>query len=206
LTSGIYSTTVGFISGLLAFFTITVLSFYMLLEKNSIKMFVFNFISEEKQSQAANILDKISDKMSQWLGGHLLLMLTIGIFDGIALMIMGMPYVLILAIWGGSMELIPYLGPWLGALPAVLIALTFSPWLALIVAITYFVIQQVESNFLAPKILGQAVGLSPVIVILSLLTGAKLMGLIGVIIAVPIAAIISVLIANWPEIKNLAKN
>lgn len=206
LTSGIYSTTLGFISGLLAFFTIMVLSFYMLLEKESIKTLAFNFISDEKHSRAANILDKISEKMSQWLGGHLLLMLTIGIFDGIALAFMGVPYVLILAIWGGLMELIPYLGPWLGAIPAILIALTFSPWLALIVAITYFIIQQLESNFLAPKILGQAVGLSPVIVILSLLTGAKLMGLIGVIIAVPIAAIISVLIANWPEIKNLSRS
>lgn len=206
LTTGIYSTTIGFISGLVAFVTIMILAFYMLVGGESIKTYANMFISDEKREQAASILKKISEKMSQWLGGHLFLMLVIGICDGVVLTILGVPYALILAIWGGLAEIIPYLGPWLGAIPAVLIAFTISPLAALIVAISYFAIQQLESNFLAPKIIGKAVGLSPVIVILALLAGAKLMGLIGVLVAVPVAAIISVLIANWTEIKTLFKN
>lgn len=206
LTTGIYTTTIGFVSGLVAFLTIIILTFYMLAGKESISSYANNFISEEKRERAGVVLKEISEKMSQWLGGHLFLMLVIGICDGIALTILGIPYALILAIWGGLVEIVPYLGPWLGVIPAVLIAFTVSPLAALLVAVVYLLIQQLESNFLAPKILGNAVGLSPVIVILSLLAGAKLMGLIGVIIAVPVAAIISVLIANWPEIKKLAKN
>jgi len=206
LTTNIYTTTIGFISGVVAFLTVIVLAFYMLVGKESIDTYANNFISHEKREQASKILNKISGKMSQWLGGHLFLMLVIGLFDGIALISLGIPYALILAIWGGLCEIIPYLGPWLGAIPAVLIAFTISPLAALLVAIAYIVIQQLESNFLAPKIIGKAVGLSPVIVILSLLAGAKLMGLIGVLVAVPVAAIISVIIFEWPEIQKIYKN
>jgi predicted PurR-regulated permease PerM len=205
LTSGIFATTLGFISGIVAFVTILILTFYMLVGKESIGTYVSNFIAEEKRDRVAAISGKISGKMSQWLGGHLFLMLVVGCLDGVALFALGVPYALVLAIWGGLTEMIPYLGPWLGAIPAVLIAFTVSPLAALLVLIAYIIIQQLEATFLAPKIIGKAVGLSPVIVIISLLAGAKLMGLVGVIVAVPVAAIISVLMAEWPEIKNLAK-
>jgi len=206
LTSGIYSTTMGVISGVLAFFTVIILSFYMLLEQKEIGKYTLSFFAEGKREQISLIIGKISVKMGQWLGGHALLMLVIGICDGVALTIMGVPYALVLAVWGGLMEFIPYLGPWLGAIPAIAIALTISPLTALFVTIAFILIQQLEGNFLAPKIIGKAVGLSPVIVILSLLTGAKLMGVLGVLISVPIAAIISVLIQEWPEINKLRHN
>lgn len=206
LTTNIYTTTIGFISGIVAFLTVIILAFYMLVGKESIDTYANNFISDEKRERASKILNKISTKMSQWLGGHLFLMLIVGLLDGIALLSLGIPYALILAIWGALCEIIPYLGPWLGAIPAVLIAFTVSPLVALLVAIAYIAIQLLESNFLAPKIIGKAVGLSPVIVILSLLAGAKLMGLIGVLVAVPVAAIISVIIFEWPEIQKIYKN
>lgn len=206
LTSGIYSTTVGFISGVVAFVTIMILAFYMLVGGESIKSYANSFLSDQKREQAAGILKNISEKMSQWLGGHLFLMLIVGILDGIVLSVLGIPYALILAIWGGLAEIIPYLGPWISAIPAVLIAFTVSPLAALIVAIAYIAIQQLEASLLAPKIIGKAVGLSPVIVILALLAGAKLMGLVGILVAVPVAAIISVLINHWAEIKILFKN
>lgn len=205
LTTGIYSTTVGLITGVIGLLTITILSFYLLIEHETINANVYNLISPEKREKVASLVKKISTKMSQWLGGNLLLMLIIGLVDGIALWILGVPYALILGIWGGLTEIIPYMGPWLGAIPAVIIAFTVSPLTALFVLIAYIVIQQLESTFLAPKIIGKAVGLSPVIIILSLLAGAKLMGILGVIIAVPIAAVISVLINNWDEVKVLNK-
>ena len=205
LTSGIYSKTMGFISGIIAFVTVIVLSFYMLVGKDSTNSLFYNLFPESKRDKIAAITQKISDKMGQWLGGHLFLMLVIGLCDSLALTILGIPYALILAIWGGLTEIIPYLGPWLGAIPAVLIALTVSPLAALFVAIAFLIIQQLESHFLAPKIIGEAVGLSPVIIILALLIGAKLMGLIGVLISVPIAAAISVLVTEWPEIRELVK-
>lgn len=209
LTSGIYSTTIGFISGLVGILTILVLSFYMLLEQESLKSFLHQTVPAEHKDKIFQIAKKIGSKMGSWLRGQMLLMLIIGVLDGIALLIIGLisqnpiPYVLTLAVWGGLTEVIPYVGPWLGILPAFVIALTISPWHALGVLIAYLIIQQMEAQFLAPKIMGKAVGLSPVIIILSLIAGAKMMGILGVVIAVPIAAAISVIIQDWPEIKKI---
>jgi len=205
VTTGIFSTTIGFISGIFTFITIIILSFYMLLEKKE-DNFIYNLFEESKRERIKTIVGKIGEKLGQWVRGQLFLMLTIGVLYGIALSILGVPFALILAVWGGLTEVIPYLGPWLGLIPAVLVAFTVSPWTALIVVIVYLVIQQLESTLLVPKIVGKAVGLSPVIVILSMLIGAKLMGIIGVVVAVPIAATISVILQNWQEIKSIGRS
>lgn len=206
LTSGLYSTTLGFISSLVAFFTILVLSFYMLIEKNTLVSYFSNLFPEERRESLAQIFRKFNTKMGQWLGGHLLLMVVVGLLDAIALVALGIPYALILAIWGGLMELIPYLGPWLALIPAAIIGFTISPLAAVLIVAAYLIIQQIEAQFLAPKILGKAVGLSPVIIILALLAGAKLMGILGMVIAVPVAATIAVLIQEWPEIRKLREH
>lgn len=203
LTSGLYATTVSFVTGLMAFFTILILSFYMLLEQKSIEAFLLNLMPENRKQKMIEILQKIADKMGKWLRGQALLMLAIGLLDGIGLVALGVPYPLVLAVWGGITEVIPYIGPWLGLIPAFLVALTVSPLKALLILIVYVVIQQLEAQFLAPKIMGRAVGLSPVIIILSLLVGAKLMGILGVIIAVPVAAAIAVVIQEWPHLRQM---
>ncbi len=203
ISSGLYSTTVGFITGLLGFLTILVLSFYMLLEQNAIKNFLNQSIPSEKKEKIIPILKKISEKMGSWLRSQFVLMFIIGALDFIALIALGIPYALTLALWGGLIEVVPYIGPWLGLIPAVAISFSLSPLKGILVLIAFVIIQQIESNFLAPKIMGKAVGLSPVIIILALLVGAELMGLLGIIIAVPVAAALSVLIQEWPEIRKL---
>lgn len=206
VTTNVYSTTIGFVSGLVAFFTILVLSFYMLLEQESLKSFLHQTVPIEHKEKFFDIARKIGGKMGAWLRGQLALMFIIGVLDGIALGVLGIPYALTLAVFGGLTEVIPYIGPWLGLIPAFFVALTISPLTALIVLIAYIVIQQIEAQFLAPKIMGKAVGLSPVIIILALLIGAKLMGILGVLIAVPVAAAIAVLIGEAPEIKKMLRS
>lgn len=202
LTSGIFTTTIGLFSGIFAFITILILAFYMLIEKSGTN-YLYNLFEESKREKIKDIISKIQEKMGQWLCGQFILMLTVGIFYGIVLSVLGVPYALVLALWGALTEIIPYLGPWLGLIPAVLIAFTVSPWAALFVVIAYFVIQQLESMILVPKIMGKAVGLSPVVVIIAMLAGAKLMGILGVVIAVPVAAVLSVIIQEWSEIRKL---
>lgn len=202
-TSGVFSTTVGFLSGVVAVFTVLVLSFYMLLERDAIKRLVNNFAPMEHQERIFDLIRKITDKMGKWLRGQFLLMLIIGIADFIALAALGVPYAAILAILGGLFEVIPYIGPWLGLLPAFAIAFTISPVKALFVLIAYVLIQQLEAQFLAPKIMGKVVGLSPVIIILALLCGAEIMGILGVVVAVPVAAAVSVIIQEWSEIRKI---
>lgn len=203
LTTGIYTTTLGFISGLVAVVTILVLSFYLLLEQDGIRKFVHDLVPSDQETRIFDVIHKIGLKMGHWLQGQGIVMLVVGVADGIALSILGVPYILILAIWGGLTEAIPYIGPWLGLIPAVVIAFTVSPLKALFVLITYILIQQLEGHFLVPKIMGKAVGLSPVIIIIAILVGAKLAGLLGVIIAVPAAGALSVIIQNWREIKQI---
>lgn len=203
ITSGVFSTTVGFLSGLVAVFTVLVLSFYMLLEKDAIKKLLNDFVPLEHKERIFEVLRKIAEKMGKWLRGQALLMLIIGVADFIALSILGVPYAAILAILGGLFEVIPCIGPFLGLLPAFIIAFTISPVKALFVLIAYILIQQLEAQFLAPKIMGKAVGLSPVIIILALLCGAELMGVLGVIVAVPAAAAIAVIIQEWSEIRKI---
>ena len=201
--SSLYSTTIGFISAVVAIGTIIVLTFYMLIEQDAIKNFISQVVAFEHKERLATILKKIAEKMGGWLRGQFILMLAVGILDGIALLILGIPYALVLAVWGGLTEVIPYIGPWLGLIPALIIAFTVSPLKALLILIIYVLIQQLESQFLVPKIMGRVLGLSPVIIILAILVGAKLMGMLGVVIAVPVAAAISVLIQEWPEIKKI---
>lgn len=203
ISTSIYSTTLGFFSAIVAIFTIIVLTFYMLIEQDAIKNFLNQVVAFEHKDRLATVLKKIAEKMGGWVRGQIILMLAVGILDGIALLILGIPYALVLAVWGGLTEVVPYIGPWLGLIPALIIAFTVSPLKALLILIIYILIQQLESQFLVPKIMGKVLGLSPVIIILAILVGAKLMGILGVVIAVPVAAAISVLIQEWPEIKKI---
>lgn len=206
LSSGIFSTTVGFISGIIGVFTVLVLSFYMLLEKDAIRTFLHQVIPLEHKEKMFELVKKIGLKMGSWSRGQILLMVMIGVLDGIGLIVLGVPYALTLAVWGGLTEVIPIVGPWLGLIPAALIAFTISPLTGLLVIIVYVGIQQLEAQVLAPKVMGKAVGLSPVIIILAILIGAKLQGILGVIIAVPVAAAISVVLQEWPELKKFKTN
>lgn len=203
VTAGIYTTTLGFISGLVAVITILVLSFYLLLEKTSIQKLIHDLAPADQETNILSIIRKIGLKMGNWLRGQGILMLVIGLADGIVLFVLGVPYALILAIWGGLTESIPYIGPWLGLIPAIIIAYTVSPLTAFFVLIAYILVQQLEAQFLVPKIMGKAVGLSPVIIIIAILIGAKLAGILGVIIAVPAAGAVSVIIQDWREIKQI---
>jgi len=133
LGSGVYSTTVGFISGIVALLTILVLAFYMLLEQESLKKFLHEIIPLAQKEKIFDVMRKIGVKMGRWVRGQAFLMLVIGILDGIALGALGIPYALVLAVWGALTEVIPYIGPWLGLVPAFLVALTLSPLKALLV-------------------------------------------------------------------------
>ena len=125
--------------------------------------------------------------------GQLLLMLAIGLATFLGLILLGIPYALPLAILAGLLEIIPTLGPILAAVPAVIIALTISPGMAIVVVGLYIVIQMLENNILVPKIMQRAVGLNPVIVIIGVVIGANLLGVAGALLSIPFIALLAVL-------------
>jgi predicted PurR-regulated permease PerM len=183
----------GFLGAIFAFVSVLLLTFYFLVEsENILKVFVRLFAREHRE-QAADVSAKAAVKISAWLGGQLLLGLIIGGMTAIGFALMGVPYFFVLAVIAAIGELIPMVGPLLSAIPAVGVALTVSPGLALGVAGYCLVLQLLENNVLVPKVMGETVGLSAVTVIISLAIGSELLGFIGALLAVPTAAIIQVL-------------
>ena len=144
----------------------------------------------------SELINKIQKKISSWLKGQIVLSLLIGFFVFISMMTLGVKYALVLALLAFLGEFIPYLGPVLAALPAILVAFIDSPLKALFVFIIFVIIQQVENHILVPKIMQKAVGLNPLISILALLIGARLGGVMGVILAIPITTAIIVIISE----------
>jgi predicted PurR-regulated permease PerM len=125
--------------------------------------------------------------------GSLLLALVIGTVTFISLTLMGMPYALLLAVVAGVMELVPMIGPFIAAVPAVLIALPRGWETAVLVAGLYLIIQQLENNLLVPRIMSSQVNLPSVLVVIALLVGGSLLGIIGAILSVPAAAVVQIL-------------
>ncbi|HEX3032252.1 MAG TPA: AI-2E family transporter, partial [Bacillota bacterium] len=127
-----------------------------------------------------------------FIRGHLLVCGLVGGLSALGLYLIGVPFALLLGIIAGILDIIPFFGPILGAVPALALALLQS-WQATIYTLLLFVIiQQVEGNIITPKILGEAVGLHPLIIIFALLAGGHLWGVTGMIIALPLAAVIRV--------------
>lgn len=202
LSSGLVNTTLTVIGGIVTFLTIVVLSAYLLIEEQGIRNFILSLLPLERKSNIAGAINKIGDKLGAWLRGQLLLMVIIGVTTGIWTALLGLPYALPLGLWAGLTEVLPFVGPVIGGIPIVIIAFLDSPIKALIAIALIALIQQVESNFIVPKVMQRSVGLSPVIIILALLIGGKLFGIVGAILAVPVAAMVSVIIQEWPKLSK----
>lgn len=183
----------GFVGGLFGMITILLLTFYMLVESQSIFDFFVRLFPRARRPKVAEVSALVTMKVSAWLGGQIFLGFVIGATTAIGLGLMGVPYFFVLALIAGVGEMIPMVGPLLSAIPAILVAFTVSPGLALGVAVFFLVQQQLENAVLVPKLMGETVGLNAVTVISALIIGSALLGLAGALLAVPTAAIIQVL-------------
>lgn len=190
--NNIFSAMVTFFGGLFGIFAVLVMTFYMVVQEDNIEKLVRAISPEKYHSYLIRLLKKISIKMGLWLRGQLLLGLIVGIMVYLGLTVLGVKYALVLGLLSAITELIPFIGPWIGAVPGVLLAFAQAPYLGLAAAIIYLVVQQMENNIIVPKLMSKVVGLSPLMVIIALLIGAKIAGVIGALIAIPVALIISV--------------
>jgi len=193
VSSSIFSATLDVFGGVISIITILVISFYMLVGERASKEFVVSVLPAKNRELAVSIMKKIGEKVGGWARGQMLLSLSIFVATLVGLLILQVPYALPLAIFAGITELIPIIGPFLGGIPAVLIAFTINPWLGVATIILYTLVQQLENHILVPNIMKKTVGLSPVVVIIAILVGAKLMGILGVFVAVPVTASLVVL-------------
>jgi predicted PurR-regulated permease PerM len=201
----IFSTLAGFIGGIAALVIILVLAFYMVVEEESARHFFKSVAPKKYQPHLAKLFTKMQKKIGMWLRGQLLLGLIVGIISYIGLKILGVQYALVLAIMAGLFEIVPYIGPVAAAIPAVILALLQSPVTGLSVAVLYIVIQWLENNILVPKIMQKVTGLNPIVSIVALLVGLKVAGIIGAILAVPVATMIAVLLEDLFSEDGLLK-
>jgi predicted PurR-regulated permease PerM len=138
------------------------------------------------------LVNRMQDKIGLWLRGQIILSVIIFLLTYLGLSILGVKYALVLALVAGLTEFVPYLGPILAAIPAVFFAFTQDPMLAVFVIVLYYIIQLFENNFIVPQLMQKVVGLNPVVSIVVLLIGFKVGGIIGVILAIPVATAIGV--------------
>lgn len=205
LSTNIFATTRGFIGGFTALLTIFVLTLYLLLDERGIKNFFIALLPIKQKTQIQAIAHKVGQGLGAWFRGQLLLGLIIGVLVYIGLILLNVPYALTLAMLAGILELIPVIGPIISAIPAILISLSISPTTALMVAVFYILIQELENKLLVPKVMQRTVGLHPVTVIIVLLIGAKLMGLIGILLAVPVTTMIYIILKEWTTLSRPAR-
>ncbi|MDO8494940.1 MAG: AI-2E family transporter [bacterium] len=176
--------------GLFSFFAVIVLSFYLSVMRGGIESFIRSIVPKEYEAEVLNVWRRSEKKVGKWLQGQLLLALVVGLTVYVTLSIMGIKFALLLGIVAMVLELVPNVGPVLAAIPAVILAFTQSTTLGIWVVVAYVIIQQLENHVLVPIVMGRAVGLNPVVVILALLIGFHLAGIVGMILSVPVAAII----------------
>jgi len=194
-SGGVIKTIGSIFQNILNFIIFIVISFYLLLQRKNLDKFLVRFLGSE-QKVGARIVDKIEKRLGGWVRAELLLMLIVGLLSYIGLRLLGIEYALPLAIFAGVLEIIPNIGPFISAIPAVLAGLILGPWTALAVAALYFLIQQFENQFIVPQIMAKEVGINPLVVILSLIAGFKLAGVVGAILAVPVVLLIEIILSE----------
>ncbi|WP_407269538.1 AI-2E family transporter [Radiobacillus sp. PE A8.2] len=175
---------------------IPVLVFYMLKDFSLIKSSLFKLTPRKYREDGKQLLQKIDKSLGDYIRGQLLVCLFVGITSYGLFWLIGIKYPLLLAIVIGTTNIIPYFGPIIGAVPAVIIAFTVSIKMVLFVILSVFIVQIIEGNLLSPFIVGKSVNIHPILIIFALLVGGEIGGIIGMIIAIPVLSVIKVVLVH----------
>ncbi|HWV24911.1 MAG TPA: AI-2E family transporter [Thermomicrobiales bacterium] len=189
--------------GLVSTLTVLVITFYYLLEKKLIRRVIIGQLSDKYQPRVDRLWTEVENKVGGWMRGQFVLCLIIGGAATIAYGVIGLSFWPLLGLWAGITEIVPIVGPWLGVIPAIIIALTEGWQSALVTGIFFAGLQASENWFLVPRVMRGAVGLTPLTVFLAILAGTQLMGVAGAVLAIPIAATIQVILTDWLDQRRI---
>lgn len=176
-------------SVLLGFITIPVWLFYVLKDRRDAVSFFYGLVPEGWRTDASAIARIVDRVLSNYVRAQLLLGLTVGIVTTIIMSLMGIPFALLLGVIAGITELIPVLGPILGSIPGIVVTLANQPEKTLWVILAFIGIQQIENNLLVPRIQGEAVEIHPAFIMVLLVIASEVGGIVGMLVAVPLAAV-----------------
>jgi predicted PurR-regulated permease PerM len=173
-------------------FAVLFVAAYLLVDVRKVKAAFLRASPKRYRHDARDLWDAFGVSLSRYLGGLLFVAVVQGLLAGLALWVLDVPFALLLGVWVSITAIIPYLGAFLGAIPAVVLAFFQSPTIGILALVAYVLIQQFEGNFLTPRIQGQALHVHPILVLLAVIGGGQLAGLAGVIFAVPALAVLRV--------------
>ena len=198
LAGNVLGGALGLVTGTFSFaltlFGVLFVGAYLLVDVRRFKAAYLRATPHHYRRDLLTLWDAFGYSLSKYLGGLALVLAIQGVVSAVGLFFLGVPYALLLGLWVSVTAVIPYLGAWLGAVPAVLVALfVVSPTTALFTAVLFLGIQQLEGNFLTPKIQGDTLKVHPIMVFLAVIIGGGLGGIAGVIVAVPSLAVLRVL-------------
>lgn len=205
LSQGVFSSLALVFGGVVNFVLIIVLSFYLAVQDDGVGKFLKIVTPLNHETYVIGLWKRSQRKIGYWLQGQLLLGVIVAVLVYFGLLFLGVEHALLLAVLAGILELIPLFGPVIAAIPAVFVAyasLGASP--ALMVIILYVLIQQLENHILYPMVVKKVVGLPPMVSIIALVAGGQLAGFLGVLVAVPVAAVIMELLSDLEE-KKISK-
>ncbi|MBU1016668.1 MAG: AI-2E family transporter [Patescibacteria group bacterium] len=189
-SGNVIKVTVGAFSGIVSAFSLMVFTAYLLLDLDNLRETFLFFLPAKPRKETAKVLKEIEYKLGAWLRGEFILMCVVGGATYVGLLLLGVEYAAPLALISGLLEVVPMIGPLISAVPGVIVGFSISPIMGLGVLGLYILIQQLENNFIVPKVMQRTVGFNPLITLLALLIGGKLFGVIGALLSVPITLII----------------
>ncbi|MDP8945015.1 MAG: AI-2E family transporter [Actinomycetota bacterium] len=204
LTENLLRSLLGFIPRAFNFgvtlFGILFVAIYLLVDVRKVKAALLKSVPAHYRHDARDLWEAFGESLSRYLGGLVFVVMIQGVLAAAALYLLGVRYAILLGVWVSVTAIIPYLGAFLGGIPAVIVALVFgspnfesSTTTAILTIVAYVLIQQLEGNFLTPRIQGQALHVHPILVLLAVIAGGELAGLAGVVFAVPALAVFRVL-------------
>ncbi len=206
ITAGIFSAGTTVFGGMLSFVLLIVISFYLSVQEHGIENFLRIVTPLEHEEYILGLWKRSQRKIGRWLQGQFLLGVLVGIIVFLGLTLLGIKYALLLAILSAIFEVIPVFGPVMAAIPAIAIAAIQSPSSALLVLGLYIIVQQFENHLIYPLVVRKTVGVPPLLVVISLVVGGTLGGFFGIVLAVPIAAVLVEFLNDVSVRKNNNRN
>jgi predicted PurR-regulated permease PerM len=189
----------GLVNSAMLFLLIPFIVFYMLKDIDQLKKAVWYITPKRWREPGIAFLKDVDESLGNYIRGQLFVGLVIGSVAAFLLWIVGMDYPLLLGFIIGATNIIPYFGPFIGAIPAVILAVTVSQKMVLIVAVIIFLLQFLEGNILSPLIVGKSLHMHPLVIMFALFFGGEIAGVLGLIIAVPLLAVLKVALLHWKE-------
>ncbi|MCE7794922.1 AI-2E family transporter [Salipaludibacillus sp. CUR1] len=190
---------------ILIFIVVPFVLFYLLKDGEKAPDQMLRFLPEKQQAEGRRILKDMDDKLSSYIQGQIIVSFCVGVLMYIAFLIIGIDYSLILALVAMFTNIVPFVGPWIGTVPAVIVAIIDSPLMVLWVVLAIVIVQQIESNLISPQVMGRKLAVHPLTIIVLILVAGRFAGLLGLILAVPLYAVTKVIFSHMYRLLQLRR-